>query len=491
MAIDGFYAQSMVKQAQADPQRPAYHFAPPAAWMNDPNGFVYFKGQYHLFYQCNPLGPQPGRMGWGHATSPDGLHWQHQPLAMAPKGGFAAEGAKLPEGGCFTGCPVVRDDILYLLYTRATKGEDGEMEQVQCLAWSEDGLHFTQEDEPVIGAFPPEGSEQFRDPKVWRRGDAWYCVIGSCKNGLGNALLYQSKDLREWTYVGEMLRAASAQEHGWMWECPSLFTVDGVDILLFSPMGLEDKGIICAYFTGKLDYETGWFQAKGFHPLCHSPEFYSAQVYTPQGYDAPVLISWMQHWVVPEYPTAQNGWNGVHSLHYSCGYDARSDRLLLTAVPQYQKLRKQILLAGSAQAISSLGGVASDSFELLLKLDIGDAGDNDGFALNLRCSEDQSEYTQLRYQPATGMLTVDCTHSGQQGGNLVSSGEVGRDLSALTLHIFVDRCSIEVMADGGKHLFCHRIFPKEDSRGMQLSCSGAIRVDRLEIYEMEDVWAIS
>lgn len=481
MPIDLLYPQKYLHATASATDRPRFHFAPPACWMNDPNGLVWFRGRYHLFHQCNPLSPLPGRMGWGHATSLDGLHWEYQPLVLVPDGGFAEEGSDLPAGGCFTGSPIVKDDRLYLLYTNCTSDPEGSTTQLQHLAFSDDGMTFHKIPSPVIASYPPDGSEQFRDPKVWKHGEHWYCIIGSCRNGLGNVLLYRSDDLQNWTYIGESLRAESAQTQGWMWECPSLFSVNGVDILMISPMGLENQGVICAYFVGNLDYQTGRFTPRSFHSLCHSPEFYSAQVYQVDGYDAPVLISWMQHWVVPEYPTVKEGWNGVHSLHYLCGYDSVSDRLTLRPVPQIKTLRiKEV----------SLDKIESHSFEVLLSASLPDSSTSGSLELQLCRSEDGTEYTSISYNVSSGILTVDCSHSGKKGGNLVSSGLVGRENRTLNLQIFVDCCSIEVLAGSGTHLFSHRIFPSSGSNGATLSTSN-IKIQDLHVFQLDSIYNIS
>lgn len=487
MAIDTLYPQELLKKAALDSSRPKYHFSPPAAWMNDPNGLVFFKGKYHLFHQCNPLSPNPGRMGWGHAISNDGgVHWSYEPLALIPDNGFNEETASLPDGGCFTGCPVVKDDKLYLIYTNSSTGENGEVSQIQRIAVSEDGYTFKKIPTPIIDCFPPEGSEQFRDPKVWRHGEQWYCVIGSCKDGLGNVLLYRSIDLYHWEYVGEMLRANSVEEHGWMWECPSFFTIDDTDFLLISPMGLEEKGIICGYFIGKLDYDTGKFKADSFHNLCHSPEFYSAQVYTPEGYDTPVLIGWMQHWIVPEYPTKKCGWNGVHSLHYACGYDKDSGRLTLNPVPRIHSLRQNALHL--SEGADPLLGVNCDAFELDISVDFHEAKENAKFDLYLRCNNDGNEYTCVSYDYSSGKVKVDCSHSGQHGGNLISEGYVGSEFGVFSMQVFVDCCSIEVIVNGGEHIFSHRIFPSEDSQKMSLLYSDGAQIKTLSIYPMKSIY---
>jgi beta-fructofuranosidase len=156
---------------------PRYHLAARAGWMNDPNGLVWFDGWYHAFYQHHPYSTQWGPMHWGHARSKDLVHWEHLPVALAP------EGAE-DKDGCFSGSAVVDGDTLALIYTghkfHGDPDDEANLYQVQCLATSRDGIHFSREGMVVD---TPPGLHHFRDPKVWREGRAgtWSSVRGTAK----------------------------------------------------------------------------------------------------------------------------------------------------------------------------------------------------------------------------------------------------------------------------------------------------------------------
>ncbi|EGK7611317.1 glycoside hydrolase family 32 protein, partial [Escherichia coli] len=138
---------------------PHFHLAPPAGWMNDPNGLIWFNDRYHAFYQHHPMSEHWGPMHWGHATSDDMIHWQHEPIALAP-------GDENDKDGCFSGSAVDDNGVLSLIYTGHVwldgAGNDDAIREVQCLATSRDGIHF--EKQGVI-LTPPEGIMHFRDPK--------------------------------------------------------------------------------------------------------------------------------------------------------------------------------------------------------------------------------------------------------------------------------------------------------------------------------------
>ena len=169
-------------------------FLPPANWMNDPNGLIQYEGTYHMFYQYNPAAPLPKNMHWGHASSKDLVHWQHEPLALTPTPGSP------DEDGCWSGCAFVAEDLPAIVYT----GRKGELER-PCLAFSHDNLQ-TWEKYPGNPVIPdkPAGLDltDFRDHKVWKENNKWYQLIAAGKRGeFGAVLLYESEDLKEWKFL--------------------------------------------------------------------------------------------------------------------------------------------------------------------------------------------------------------------------------------------------------------------------------------------------
>jgi beta-fructofuranosidase len=227
------------RELEDDPHRPHYHFLPPANWMNDPNGLLQWKGQYHLFYQYNPDGPVHERIHWGHAVSSDLVHWADLPIALAPTPGRA------DADGCWSGCAIDNHGIPTLIYS-------GVHPQVVCLATGDDDL-LTWEyypGNPVIAGPPAEflagTGGHFRDPFVWKEGDSWYLLIGSKREGVGGMLrLYRSPDLTTWHYLYPLLVGDASILHpvwmGVMWECPDFLTFGDRRVLLFSVRNAEDN----------------------------------------------------------------------------------------------------------------------------------------------------------------------------------------------------------------------------------------------------------
>lgn len=229
-------------------KRQTLHLKAPDNWVNDPNGFIYYNGYYHLFYQYFPYGPRWGTMHWGHAVSKDLVTWEHKGLALYPT-------VRADQNGCFSGSAVEKDGKLFLVYTgvryEAVNPDDphtclnDQFESAQLMISSEDGFCFDNEhDKEVI--IPPitdpavGDRTHTRDPKVWRGTDAWYLILGSTVGETyGEVLLYRSEDLHTWTYMN---KASKGEAYGWMWECPDYFQTKGGEVLFLSAMGLLDNG---------------------------------------------------------------------------------------------------------------------------------------------------------------------------------------------------------------------------------------------------------
>jgi beta-fructofuranosidase len=318
-------AQSLAPSGQAadiahDPLRPEYHLLPPHNWMNDPNGPIWWKGKYHLFYQLNPHAAIWGDMHWGHATSPDMVHWHHQPIALAPTpGGPDSE-------GCFSGSAVIYDGKPTFIYTGVqdapaaeTTLHDGndKLRETQLLATAEDDalLHWKKRPTPIIAA-PPQGMyvTGFRDPCLWQEGDEWYVGIGSGERTIGGCvLLYRSRDLRHWEYLHKLVQgkpngkvAVNPCDSGEMWECPDFFIVNGRHCLFYST---EDKVF---WTTGEYDARHHRYIPMRTGVLDHGSAYYA-----PKSFLAPdgrrILWGWIRE-TRPEAQFAAAGWSGAMAL---------------------------------------------------------------------------------------------------------------------------------------------------------------------------------
>ncbi len=221
--------------------RPRYHVSSPVGWMNDPNGFSYYEGEYHLFFQYHPFSNAWGPMHWGHCKSRDFIRWEYLPLALAPDQEYDA-------GGCYSGSALEADGEHVLVYTgvidRYLKDGTHDYRQVQCIAKGNGVDYEKYVGNPVLdGQGLPEGcsQEDFRDPKVWKEGEKYYMAVGNrTADGDGQALLYRSDDLKQWEFL--CILDQSMGEYGKMWECPDFFPLGEKHVLLVSPQDMRAQG---------------------------------------------------------------------------------------------------------------------------------------------------------------------------------------------------------------------------------------------------------
>lgn len=294
------------------------HLKAPGNWINDPNGFIYYKGMYHLFYQYFPYLPRWGTMHWGHAVSRDLVHWEHQGIALFPT-------RYEDRNGCFSGSAIERDGYMYIYYTgvRYTKQNPLDIhecmgdnyESAQLMLTSEDGFHFDNYQKKMI--IPPMDDRRVgdrthtRDPKVWRGKDAWYMVLGTkWEDGYGKLLFYRSENLYDWTYVNS---TAKTESLGGMWECPDYFAVEGGQVAVFSPMGITEyqgRGENHAVCT-LADFEEETCTMK----LSEQYQFldYGLDLYAPQStvdeQGRRVLVAWLR---MPE--PVEGSWIGMFCI---------------------------------------------------------------------------------------------------------------------------------------------------------------------------------
>jgi fructan beta-fructosidase len=243
--------------------RPAIHFSPAKNWMNDPNGMVYYKGVYHLYYQHNPAGNTWGNMSWGHATSTDLVHWKEQPLAIPTDDQQDIfSGSVVVDKNNSSGFGTAKNPPMVAVFTSAYKDASPHRGlQAQSLAYSLDqGQTWTKYDQnPVLN----RNSPNFRDPKVfwYDAPGGGYWVMAAVEALEHKVVLYKSNNLKDWTQLSEF---GPANATGGLWECPDLFplAVDGdennvkwVMVVNINPGGVAG-GSAGQYFVGNFDGTT-------------------------------------------------------------------------------------------------------------------------------------------------------------------------------------------------------------------------------------------
>lgn len=414
--------------------KPKAHFTPEIGWINDPNGFVFFRGEYHLFYQFNPYESVWGAMHWGHAKSKDLVNWEHLPVALAHDKDYDKD-------GCFSGSAIVKDDVLWLMYTGHIVNEDGTVSQVQNMAFSTDGVHFEKvEQNPVATEelLPEEViANDFRDPKVFEKNGRYYSVVATKhKDGVGCIVLLGSDDLLEWQFESIFLKGEAHQGH--VWECPDYFEVDGQEYLIISPMRYQKDGNDFIninsniFVTGHVDWDRKVFVADSFKEIDHGHDFYAAQ--TTEGPEGErVMIAWMHTWGRPLVTNdLGHKWYGQMTL----------PRLL----KQGENGLRQVLPAGILNSFDDIeiGQVIQGPSKLSLKLDD---------SLDLKLGTDQ-DYLQFGYDKDSQEVYIDRGHLDIQQTGEEEWSTIRRSVTveAEELLIMIDTNCVEIFVNNGQEV---------------------------------------
>ncbi|XP_072931580.1 raffinose invertase-like [Epargyreus clarus] len=425
--------------------RPNYHITAPEGWLSNPTGFVYFKKQYHVFYQYHPNRGAWGHMHWGHSASKNLIDWTHYPPALIPKEYY-------DKHGCFAGSAQVHDNYLYLFYTGSLVFSNRTFE-TQSVALSVDGILYQKYlYNPVIRE-SPHGVEEFRNPKVWKFRQTWYMIIGTTsRERNGQLLLYSSQDLVNWKFYRVL--AESYGDMGYVWESPDIFEIEDQYVLIISAQGIQSEGhrfrnlYQTGYVVGSFNYLHGQFDdlevsTATFNELDYGHDFYAAKtMLAPDG--RILLVAWLGMWE-SDFLEAQSGWAGMLTLIREVRMN-KQGRITMTPVRETAQLRTEILEeAWYSPGEAFLAG--AKFFEMLVNTS---AVFSDVIIL-LEWSG--GRYT-IAYSSEAGQITVD------RGGE---DGIRRADWSPnhhVYFHIFVDSSSIEVFCGEGEVVFSSRIYPK-------------------------------
>jgi beta-fructofuranosidase len=496
--------QSPQSPLAMDRHRPRFHLMPPSAWLNDPNGPLYWEGRYHLFYQYSPTISNFGTKYWGHAASSDLVHWKNLGIALAPTPGGP------DKNGCWSGSAVVANGVPTIVYTGGTwsaesegaERERGIIPERQMVAVAADPTDpylrkwIKVPENPVLAA-PPAGIKAvgWRDPSLWKEGDTWYMVIGSGEVGKGGmALLYSSRDLRKFTYLHPLAVAkpdpgAQDPTRPWasMWECPDFFFLQGKPILLVA----RGNG----YLTGT--YSDHRFQQESGGQIDYGSAAYAQKTMEDEK-GRRIWWAWIHEKRSPQAQVAA-GWAGVMSLPRLL--TLQSDGSLgVEPVSELKVLRRRHKTISNQKidpnGPSLLKQFASNCAEIEAEIELGDSRQA---GLRVRSTADGSEQTLIGYDRDSQKVFCDTTSSstdpetlnlppplsgrGIQGGAL-NIGKMG----LLRLRIYIDASVIETFADG-KVSLSDRVYPTSAaSLGIGLFAKGGTaRLRNLTLWDLAPI----
>lgn len=418
--------------------RQVYHIMPPIGWMNDPNGVCYAFGKYHVFFQFHPYKAEWGPMHWGHYTSKDLIHWNWEGVALAPDNDYDSF-------GCFSGSAIMHNNELCLLYTGVT-----ENKQEQVLVRSKDGICFDKFGVVIDRTKLPEGAllGEFRDPKVFKRADRFYIVVGSKTEEHGIVLLFDSDDLVNWHSRGILWEDP---ENSAVSECPDLFCVNGKDVLTYcisknvnGKPQLENR-----YIIGCFDEKKGTFKAESMEKLDHGDSFFAAQTLLAED-GRTILFAWMNTWREKFY-TAPFGWVG--SLTFPRVVNIKDGGLVQLPAVELKELfvpNESIILdnvsIGMEKRLNDVGGL---SLSLKLCVRYEKAG---GFGIKLFKGE--KEPLILYFDKKKDAVTVTSVAE-----NKTYSCPCFEENGRIYLHILLDKTSAEIFVGNGKRVLTFNINP--------------------------------
>ena len=492
-----------------EPFRPQYHFTPEKNWMNDPNGMVFYEGEYHLFYQYNPAGDKWGHMSWGHAVSPDMVHWTHLPLALAEAdnvmifSGSAVVDWKNSSGFGKDGRPP-----LVAVYTgfRTT-----DRVQFQCIAYSNDkGRTWTKySGNPVIDI----NSMDFRDPKVQWHDATRRWIMTVSLSAEHKVRFYGSDNLKAWTLLSEFGPAGAT---GGVWECPDLFELPlpgtndkrWVLVVNMNP-GSVAGGSGGQYFIGRFDGtqfvadrdslippRPGRSASESAHWFDYGPDYYAAVSWSdvPASDGRRLWLGWMSNWEYGgDVPTSP--WRSAMSIPREVGLSRTAEGIRLVQKParEMESLRDRHFAFKSgdvseANAWLKERHVQGDQLELMVEFAPRSSGTE-----GVKVLTSDTEATVIGVDRQRGRAFVDRTQSGNVTFHQKFSGVYDAPLAVhdgrVKLHLFVDASSVEVFVNDGERVFTSLVYPSAASRGVEFFGSmTSARITSLNVWTLKSIW---
>jgi fructan beta-fructosidase len=446
--------------------RPTYHFTPAKNWMNDPNGMVYYKGEYHLFFQYNPDDNVWGPMHWGHAISEDLVNWEELPVALYPDDlGNIFSGSAVVDKQNTAGFKTGDEDVLVAIFTHHNPETN---EQYQSLAYSNDRGRSWQkyEGNPVL---VNEDKTDFRDPKViWHeKTQQWVMVVAAGQE----ILFYSSPNLKEWEYLQSFGHGLGA--HGGVWECPDLFTVKNENgeerwaLLVSINPGAPNGGSGTQYFLGSFDGETFETSQTETKWLDFGTDNYAGVTWSNEPDGRNLFIGWMSNWAyAQDVPTT--AWRSAMTLPRTLELSNDGDLLLSKPANEMSTVlaSNNVQFSPYGVDIKNDAVLKSGTFQITTTLDLSKENSIELFWGN------ETSGVSLQYDKTSSEFVVNRSDAGYHFKNLNNNKLVAPYIlpenNELELEIWVDKSSVEVFVNGGERVITFLIFPNTPFTDLQI-----------------------
>ena len=458
----------LLEKSKNDNWKPIYHIHPEFGLLNDPNGLAYFNGYYHLFHQRYPYGTTHGMKHWAHLKSKNLVEWTREEVALIPTEDYEAHGA-------YSGTSIEIDNKLYLYYTGNIKLDKMNRSSNQCLAIMDgDGNIQKHPSNALIEGVPQGYTGHVRDPKVFKKNDQYYMILGAQRlDETGTFIVYQSPNGIEWKLLGELILKNFNQEFGYMWECPDYAQIDGKDLLVFSPQGIEPQGekyknlFNVTYVIGKLDIENLTFEVESFDEFERGFDFYATQMFKGKE-EQTLLLAWAGLGEF-EYPTDEFGW--AHCLTFPREITIKDNKVIQFPAKELELLRLDGMSeSGECQGFALLPN-ETNTYELNVTLKPNDANT---FGLNLAVSEEERLILEFNQKEQT--VTLDRSELKHQfveefGTYRQADLNIGE---VLEIKVLMDNSIAEIFINNGEVAFTTRLFPLKTSTNIEIFSDGSM-----------------
>ena len=500
--------KSQVQNSSYNEQyRPQFHFSPDSMWMNDPNGMVYYEGEYHLFYQYHPHSNVWGPMHWGHAITTDLVHWEHLPIALYPDSlGTIFSGSAVIDWNNSSGLgssaypPMV---AIFTHHNHALEKTESQVFQYQSIAYSLDkGRSWAKyPGNPVV---QNPGIRDFRDPKVswYEEGQKWIMVFAA----QDRIMFYSSPDLLQWEKESEFT-AELAPDEG-VWECPDFFPLSsGGDtkwVLLVSiGGGGPNGGSGTKYYIGEFDGKkfSSDDPPDGARWVDYGKDNYAGVTWSdiPSTDGRRIFLGWMSNWqYAGNVPTER--WRSAMTLPRELKLGKDEQGYLLTSEPvvETELLReKQFKLdPGPLKGKIDVGPKVEDSYPLY-ELDLVfefDPNKKEGVEFGIILESEQQEKLVVTYTTQTQQISIKRGMSGKSDFSVHFPGDhwapyQSSEAGEIRFHAFVDMSSIELFVDDGSLVMTELFFPESGFESIQLFANQeSVLLKEGVIYTLKSIW---
>jgi len=480
-----------------EPYRPQFHFSPPSKWMNDPNGMVFHKGIYHLFYQYYPEDIVWGPMHWGHATSKDLIQWENKPIALYPdENGLIFSGSAVVDVNNTSRFGTKDNPPLVAIYTyHDMEGEKaGRTDfQTQGIAYSLDnGETWTKYNRnPVIRN---DGSmKDFRDPKVFWHQDSKQWIMTLVAGD--HAKFYTSRNLKNWYLRGEFGKDKGA--HGGVWECPDLFKlkIEGTEeekwILLISiNPGAPNGGSGTQYFIGDFDGKTFTSEHDDVRWIDYGTDNYAGVTYSDLPNDDRIFIGWMSNWnYARNTPTER--WRSAMTLPRKLTLNRDKDSSLILKnypIKQFDDIRKDYK---RIHKLLSQEPFLLEHHELSTSEISFSANLKDDYTVRLQNNKNE-EYV-FHINPAASQMATDRRKSGlidfhESFAKAIHKQNYKVSDTLAEVRMILDRSSVEIFVDGGRYVFTDQVFPTEPFSKVEIASKSAPFHKDIKVFLINTIW---